>query len=505
MKGQDNIIDKKFIIKNKIDNGGYSKVYLVSDINNKCEYAAKILYNDYIFKKEKEINKKIQKLKNSNLTKLVHYNEKGILQTIDGNILSIKYFIFEYHKKRDLLQFALFGVKCGEKKCIKFIFKQILEAVQDLHKNGIFHLDIKLKNILINDNYEPKLSDFGLSETLDNCSNGKIINPRGTSGYMSPQIEQKKEYDGIKSDIYSLGISLFELVVGELPFEHYPKNRYYIDIKYNKKTNIKKFWDTIRKKNDKIILSEAFQNLFSSMISYEEEKRPNIESILSDKWFEEINNLNFNDIEDELGILFSQKEYFIRNHLKRDTPHYSGLLLDNESFINKKTYFEKDIKIKKERPVINMDFYIKINDKIDIFSFMNDLANKYINEYFCDNIEESKKDLKFNAIIDKKEEKEEINDINDEEKYIKEDDNEEENKNDDDEEDDEDDDDEDKNIPVLKKLVTQVKIFEGLNAGYILRFKRKEGELIDFYRKISKFMRLAEDLLYKNKKLNENQ
>ena len=283
MKEYFEIIDNKYLIKYKLGEGGFSTVYLVLDMNNNCEYAAKILLEDSIFNKEKKINEKIKKLKNTNITKLVYSNEKGIKQNKVGLIKPIKYFIFEYQKKKDLLQYALFGAKCGERKCIKFIFKKILEAVQIIHEIGIFHLDINLKNILVNEFYEPKLSDFGLSELSENCYNGKLKVARGTLGYISPQIEEGIEFDGIQSDIYSLGISLFVLVVGDFPFKNSSlQKEFYKNIKNNKETKIKNFWANIRKKNDNINLSEKFQNLFSRMISYNEKDRTSIKSILLD-------------------------------------------------------------------------------------------------------------------------------------------------------------------------------------------------------------------------------
>ena len=87
-----------------------------------------------------------------------------------------------------------------------------------------------MQNILVKDNYEPILSDFGLSEKLENSKNGKLLDNRGTPGFTSPQIDERLEYDGIQTDIYSLGISLFQLVVGILPFENSSKRKEFYDI-----------------------------------------------------------------------------------------------------------------------------------------------------------------------------------------------------------------------------------------------------------------------------------
>ena len=509
MKDDFEIIDDKYIIIYNIEKGYCSDIYLVIDNNNNCKYVAKIVKID-TFNKEKEINEKINQLEISNIIKLIYSNENGIKKKRDGKKESIKYFIFEYQEKRDLLRYAIYG-KCEEKKCIKFYFKKILEIVQEIHQNGIFHLDIKLQNILVKDNYEPILSDFGLSEKLENSKNGKLLDNRGTPGFTSPQIDERLEYDGIQTDIYSLGISLFQLVVGILPFENSSKRKEFYDIiKKNKEKKIKAFWNNIKKRYH-ISLSENFKKLFTRMVSYEEKDRPSIKNILEDQWFEEVKNLTFNDIENQLRAVFSHKEYFIKENLRLDNPKNSASTIAQESLkteMEEKTYFEEGIKIKKERPEINMDAYLRINEITDIVDFMNSLANKYKNG-FCDSIEESKKNLKFNAIFDKKTDNKEnsVKNDNSEENYNEDDDEEnedddEENEDDegddgdDDGDDDEDFDEDDVLYDVQKKLIIQAKIFKGINGGYILSFKKKEGELLDFYKYVLNCLKKAEKLIY---------
>ena len=116
MKEYFEIIDNKYLIKYKLGEGGFSTVYLVLDMNNNCEYAAKILLEDTIFDKEKKINEKIKKLKNTNITKLVYSNEKGIKQNKVGLIKPIKYFIFEYQKKKRFITICSFRSKMWRKK-----------------------------------------------------------------------------------------------------------------------------------------------------------------------------------------------------------------------------------------------------------------------------------------------------------------------------------------------------------------------------------------------------
>jgi len=97
----------------------------------------------------------------------------------------------------------------------RYFMKQMIDALSYLHKNGIVHQDLKTENILIDSDLNLKVADFGFA-----CN--KSINQlhcfKGTKTYMAPEIKERKTYDGTKTDIFSLGMILFIIVTGTLPF-----------------------------------------------------------------------------------------------------------------------------------------------------------------------------------------------------------------------------------------------------------------------------------------------
>jgi serine/threonine-protein kinase HSL1 (negative regulator of Swe1 kinase) len=101
---------------------------------------------------------------------------------------------------------------------IIYIFKQVLGALNYLHRNNIVHLDIKAENVCINEkNLTVKLVDFGFAASgKENVRNMDIY--CGTPQYMAPEFFLKKIYDGREIDIWATGVLLFYMICGQFPF-----------------------------------------------------------------------------------------------------------------------------------------------------------------------------------------------------------------------------------------------------------------------------------------------
>lgn len=98
----------------------------------------------------------------------------------------------------------------------KRIFKQIMTALQYCHRKSIAHRDIKLENILLDENKNVKLIDFGFSTCIPNDKKIKMF--CGTPSYMAPEIVMKEEYAGPPADIWASAVLLYALMNGCFPF-----------------------------------------------------------------------------------------------------------------------------------------------------------------------------------------------------------------------------------------------------------------------------------------------
>ena len=313
MQNQDNI-DNIYNIMQCLGTDSESKFYRVRNVNNNIEYTAKVFNgNGNNFEQELQMTTNASNLNNPNI---IHLNNHGIgTITRGGNVRNNKkYLILDYCSKGELEKYSNTG-RFSERHA-KFIFRKILDGVRALHQAGICHRYLTVFNILLDQNFNPKISNFDFS-TLFQGNNG-IINLNDFVGepiYASPQIINNQPYNGSKADIFSLGVILFKLVTGMLGFKKADHNdAFYRFIIANQINN---YWTSLPPAQiNHLNLSPEFKNLYIRMVSVNENNRPTIGQILNDNWFNELQGLNneqLNQLENDVYNEFITRENLIQN------------------------------------------------------------------------------------------------------------------------------------------------------------------------------------------------
>eukprot|EP00013_Stygamoeba_regulata_P009220 CAMPEP_0177672068 /NCGR_PEP_ID=MMETSP0447-20121125/25103_1 /TAXON_ID=0 /ORGANISM="Stygamoeba regulata, Strain BSH-02190019" /LENGTH=851 /DNA_ID=CAMNT_0019179629 /DNA_START=52 /DNA_END=2608 /DNA_ORIENTATION=- len=171
--------------------------------------AVKILRTDFMDEKERDR----ALLEVRILTQL---NHPSICKSIDIITTSeCMYIVQEYYKNGDLGTFIKKKGHLNEALARSF-FIDLVSAVKYCHENGIMHRDIKHRNILLDSNSRPKLTDFGLSNFF---IHGRVCTTFcGTPGYAAPEMLLSQKYAGPEVDVWSLGVILHSMLSGRLPF-----------------------------------------------------------------------------------------------------------------------------------------------------------------------------------------------------------------------------------------------------------------------------------------------
>ena len=201
----------RYQILHQIGGGGMSVVYLAHDMILNRDVAIKILRYD--FSNEDELHKRFQREALS-ATSLMHPNIVSVYDV--GEDGEMHYIVMEYIKGKTLKKYIQEYAPLSPARSVH-IMKQLTSAIAHAHENGIIHRDIKPQNILVDENGDVKITDFGIATSLNATTLTQTNSVMGTVHYLSPE-QARGGTATKKSDIYSLGIVLYELLTGELPF-----------------------------------------------------------------------------------------------------------------------------------------------------------------------------------------------------------------------------------------------------------------------------------------------
>ncbi|MBQ8382290.1 MAG: Stk1 family PASTA domain-containing Ser/Thr kinase [Clostridia bacterium] len=205
-------LDDRYRIKSLVGSGGMSRVFLVDDLLLHRELALKMLRED-ISKDEAAVRRFIHESKAVSM--LSHPN---IVSVYDVSVTSeIKYIVLEYAEGITLKEYLQEHGPLSPEETIH-IAVQILSGLQHAHSRGIIHRDIKPQNIIIAPDGSIKVTDFGIAKIPNSETITMADKAIGSVHYISPEQASGLRVD-MRSDLYSLGIILYELICNRVPFE----------------------------------------------------------------------------------------------------------------------------------------------------------------------------------------------------------------------------------------------------------------------------------------------
>ena len=350
------------IIPVELGIGSYGRVYLVTNKFNNKKYALKVINKNklmQIYADCRLVHNEVElhsKLNHPNIIKL--YNMKETENEIQ--------ILLEYAQNGNLFDIIQKNNGLDELKAFEY-FIQIVNAVYFLHQNNIIHRDIKPENILIGENDVLKLCDFVWAKEVN-------VNKRatfcGTMEYMAPEIVGSEMYD-FSVDIWSLGILLYELIMGHSPFRSKSKKDRNIMIKIKKH-------DLVFDK-DKNISKECI-DLINRLLDVNPETRLKIKDIFEHPFIlANENKIKNNKISQNKESLDDSNENAIKMYNKKKEP---------ENFLRLKKKFGLDNKI------VIKD---KLSSKQLLFSeFRSDEKLKSVKDFQDKKINKKESDLLLN-------------------------------------------------------------------------------------------------------------
>ncbi len=203
------VVDGRYTVLRKIGSGGMADVWLAEDGHLQRQVALKVLHGR--FAQDREFVERFRREAES-AAGLHHPNIVAVFDR--GEVEGTYYIAMQYLEGRSLKQLIDIGLTPEQSV---YLVRQVLEGARFAHRNGVVHRDLKPQNVIVDDEGKAVVTDFGIARAgvSEITQTGSVM---GTPHYLSPEQAQGEEVTPV-SDLYSIGVILYEALAGRVPFE----------------------------------------------------------------------------------------------------------------------------------------------------------------------------------------------------------------------------------------------------------------------------------------------
>eukprot|EP00128_Syssomonas_multiformis_P011563 Colp12_sorted_trinity150504_noHs@36419 len=256
-------------LEKTIGKGNFAKVKLAKHILTGQPVAIKII--DKTNLTQTSLSKLFREVRIMKM--LIHPNIIKLYEVIDTT--RTLYLVMEYASGGEVFDYLVTHGKMKEKEA-REKFRQIVSAVNYCHSKRVIHRDLKAENLLLDENMNIKIADFGFGNQF--TPGTKLDTFCGSPPYAAPELFQGRKYDGPEVDVWSLGVILYTLVSGSLPFDG---------------TNLKELRARVIRGKYRIpfYMSTDCENLLKKFLNINPQQRATLDVIMQDKWM----NIGYED------------------------------------------------------------------------------------------------------------------------------------------------------------------------------------------------------------------
>jgi len=283
-KKTDEIVRKvgPYILLEILGKGGYSWVRKGMIEKTKSLVALKFVLLEkkkFLREQGKLIYTEVQsmiRIENPFVIKLLDYNLDCQYPDKNGKIHNTILLILEYCPGGELFDILYYTHRLSPITARTY-FVQMMNGLKACHDAGVVHRDIKPQNLLLDEHFQLKIADFGLSFISKLCGEQMLKSRCGTRGYQAPELLKGEQYSKA-CDIFSCGVVLFILLTGHPPFEHARRSdRFYKPLC---ESNIKEFWWMHRR----VKIDDHCKDLITRMLAYRPTNRLSVNQCFQHKW-----------------------------------------------------------------------------------------------------------------------------------------------------------------------------------------------------------------------------